>query len=201
MRTPRIRSECFMRLDPHFGVGLLLVGALFAAGPGGAQAANIAVTTTVDQLDGDADCSLREAIQAANTDAAVSGCAAGGGADTITVPAGFYALTRVGASENGNATGDLDVASDVTITGAGAVIDGNDIDRVLHVHAGAVLVEGLVIQNGRAPAGATGPSCINQTSCFLDAGDGQEGGGILTQGGSNLTLRGVGGVPPSLRAT
>lgn len=191
MTTPSIHSKVSMRLDPRLAAALLIAGALLMAAPGGAHAANITVTTTADQLNGDAACSLREAIQAANTDAPVSGCAAGNGADTITVPPGFYSLTRVGASENGNATGDLDVASDVTITGTGAVIDGNDIDRVLHVHAGTVVVEGLVIQNGRAPAGATGASCINQTSCFLDGGDGEEGGGILTQGGSDLTLRRV----------
>lgn len=191
MKTPRIRSELSMRLDPRFGVTLLLVGALFVAGTGGAHAANIAVGTTVDELDGDTECSLREAIQAANSDAAVSGCAAGSGADTITVPAGFYQLTRVGAGENGNATGDLDVASDVTIRGTGAVIDGNATDRVLHVLAGTVLVEGLVIQNGKAPAGAAGASCTNQLDCTQSAGNGEQGGGVLTQPGSNLTLRRV----------
>jgi len=191
MHIPLIRRQFRMHPGRHLAFTLLLVGALFVAATGGAQAATITVGTTGDELDGDADCSLREAIQAANTDTAVSGCAAGSGADTITVPAGFYVLTRLGAGENGNATGDLDVASDVTITGAGAVIDGNDTDRVLHVHAGTVVVEGLVIQNGRAPSGAAGPGCIGQTSCFLDAGDGEEGGGILTQAGSNLTLRHV----------
>lgn len=191
MGTPCIRSKFSMCLDRHLATTFLLVGALLVAGPGGAHAATIAVGTTVDELDGDADCSLREAIQAANTDTAVSGCAAGSGADTITVPAGFYALTRVGASENGNATGDLDVASDVTITGAGAVIDGNDTDRVLDVLAGTVLVEGVVIQNGRAPSGAAGASCISTSSCNESAGDGQEGGGILIAPGSNVTLRRV----------
>jgi CSLREA domain-containing protein len=191
MRTPRSPRKFPIRFARQLAITLLLVGALFAATTVGAQAATIAVGTTVDELDGDADCSLREAIQAANTDAAVSGCVAGSGADTIAVPAGFYQLTRVGAGDDGNATGDLDVASDVTIRGIGAVIDGNDTDRVLHVLAGTVLVEGVVIQNGRAPAGAAAANCIGQTSCFEGGGDGEEGGGILTQGGSNLTLRSV----------
>jgi CSLREA domain-containing protein len=191
MRTPFICRQFRMRHDQYLAITLLLVGALFVGWPGRAHAATIAVGTTVDELDGDADCSLREAIQAANTDTAVSGCTAGSGADTITVPAGFYALTRVGASENGNATGDLDVQSDVTIQGTGAVIDGNDTDRVLHVLAGTVLVEGVVLQNGRAPAGAVGGDCINQTSCYEPGGNGEEGGGILTAAGSNLTLRRV----------
>ena len=57
-----------------------------------ARAAPITVTTTTDTLTGP-QCSLRAAIQAANTDAAVAGCAAGSGTDTITLPAGDYKLT------------------------------------------------------------------------------------------------------------
>jgi CSLREA domain-containing protein len=42
-----------------------------------ASAATIEVTVTNDELNADADCSLREAVQAANTNAAVSGCPKG----------------------------------------------------------------------------------------------------------------------------
>ena len=54
--------------------------------PAPASAASFTVTKTADTNDGvcDADCSLREAISAAN---------AAAGADTITVPAGTYQLT------------------------------------------------------------------------------------------------------------
>jgi CSLREA domain-containing protein len=52
----------------------------------------ITVTTTVDEDVNNAECSLREAIIAANTDAAYNGCSAGSGADIITVPAGTYTL-------------------------------------------------------------------------------------------------------------
>src|SRR5262245_66061947 len=38
------------------------------------------------------DCTLGEAIQAANTEAAVDGCNAGSGTDTIILPAGTYTL-------------------------------------------------------------------------------------------------------------
>jgi len=58
-----------------------------------ARAAAINVNTPDDELNGDGDCSLREAIQAANTDAVVDACAAGSGADTIDVPAGTYTVT------------------------------------------------------------------------------------------------------------
>lgn len=47
----------------------------------GAHATTIVPNTFSDELNADGDCSLREAIQAANTSAAVDGCPAGSGAD------------------------------------------------------------------------------------------------------------------------
>ncbi|MCS6909343.1 MAG: CSLREA domain-containing protein, partial [Anaerolineales bacterium] len=84
-----------------------------------AYAASITVNTTDDELNNDGDCSLREAIQAANTNTAVSGCTAGSGDDTITVPAGTYTLTIPGNNEDNGQTGDLDITSNITIIGAG----------------------------------------------------------------------------------
>ena len=101
--------------------GLVVAGLLLVLyGSAGAAGATINVNTTDDELNADSDCSLREAVQAANTDIAVDGCTAGSGADTIVLPAGTYRLTLAGADENGNASGDLDILSDVTIEGAGA---------------------------------------------------------------------------------
>lgn len=192
--TTQTCSRLRLRHATLRGIALLLAGLILLSGPDVVQAASIAVDVTNDELNGDADCSLREAIQAANTDAAVSGCAAGSGADTITVPAGTYRLRRVGAGEDGNATGDLDVLGDVTIRGAGgflSVIDGNGTDRVLHVRVGTVVVEDVVFQNGLVPQTATGPSCTNQLSCDVTAGAGGHGGGILTDAGTGTTLRRV----------
>ena len=67
-----------------------------------AHAAVITVTTTTDELNADGDCSLREAITAANNDAAVDACVAGSGADTIEIPAGLYTLNKVGAGDDAN---------------------------------------------------------------------------------------------------
>ena len=53
-----------------------------------AQAAAIPVNTTTDEFNTSGTgtgCSLREAIQAANTDSAFGGCTAGSGADTINL--------------------------------------------------------------------------------------------------------------------
>src|SRR5689334_20044091 len=97
-------TQASSRLRPRhgklWGAALILAGMILLAGPVGVQAATIAVNVTNDELNGDADCSLREAIQAANTDTAVSGCAAGSGGDTIALPIGTYRLRRVGAGEN-----------------------------------------------------------------------------------------------------
>src|SRR5689334_3438946 len=106
--------------------------------PRTADAATITVNTTTDEFDVAANgtCSLREAVQAANTNAPFGGCSAGNGDDAIQLSAGTYTLTRTGANEDGNATGDLDITSSVAISGAGAastVIHGNAIDRVIHV--------------------------------------------------------------------
>ena len=42
------------------------------------MAPSTTVSTTNDELNADGDCSLREAIQAANTDTGVDACPAGG---------------------------------------------------------------------------------------------------------------------------
>lgn len=135
------------------------------------SAGPIVVTTTDDELNSDGDCSLREAIQAVNTNSPVDGCPAGSGNDSITLPAGIYTLNIAGADENDNATGDLDVfatASVVTrtliIQGSGAsttVVDGNQLDRVFHLIANApargdrLVLRDLTVRNGRLPAATT----------------------------------------------
>jgi CSLREA domain-containing protein len=121
-----------------------------------AQATILTVNTTTDELNADGDCSLREAVRAANLDTTVSGCPAGSGADEIILPAGTYVLTRTGQDENFAVTGDLDLSSDLTITGAGAaqtIIDGNKSDRVFHIlfNDPTVTISGVTIQNGDAP--------------------------------------------------
>jgi len=142
-----------------------------------AGAAIIGVTTTADELAANGECSLREAIQAANTDSAVDSCAAGDGDDTIDLPAGTYLLGIAGANEDGNETGDLDINDDVTIVGSGSaacIIDAAGLDRALHVDPAATgviaRIAGVTIQNGRA----------------APQGIGSQGGGILNLG--DLTL-------------
>ena len=114
--------------------------------------ANIVVNTTDDELNTDGDCSLREVIQAANTDTAIDGCTAGSGTDTINVPAGIYILSIPGTGEDANVTGDLDITSNLTINGAGVastIVDGGSIDRVIEIRPGATTqINGVTIRNG-----------------------------------------------------
>ena len=113
-------------------------------------AGDFSVTKTADTDDGactPADCSLREAVRAANT-------AQGG---TIHLPAGTYLLTRAGPDEDLGSTGDLDLTAPTTILGSGQpVIDGSGNDRVLHIHSGASLVQGVVLRNGSSSSSGGG---------------------------------------------
>jgi CSLREA domain-containing protein len=109
----------------------------FGAAPA-AHAATISPNTPFDNVAAaDGACSLREAVIAANTNAA-SGVAAGecpagtSGADTIILGGEEYDLRIAGAGEDAAAIGDLDVTETLSITGAGPAdtgIDANDIDR------------------------------------------------------------------------
>src|SRR5687768_6181835 len=82
----------------HAYLGILLAIVAWTAPPRSVHATTIPVTTTVDELNADGDCSLREAVRAANTNLAVDDCDAGQNdqTDTITLPAGTYTLTLVG---------------------------------------------------------------------------------------------------------
>jgi CSLREA domain-containing protein len=141
-------------------VGVLgAMGALLLSSP--ALGAVITPTTFGDENGAGADCSLREAILAANTDAAFGGCPAGGGADTIPLGAGTYGLSiPPGTTGDVRLEGDLDVTSPLTITHTGlapAVIDGNGIDRVVHVlPTGNLTASGLTIRNGRTTQSGAG---------------------------------------------
>ena len=128
------------------------------------------VNTTLDTVavnlrtgrDASGHISLRSAIMAAD---------ARGGSNTIKLRSGTYLLTIAGADEDADATGDLDISSNLTIKGSGAsrtIIDGNDLDRVIQVLRGRTNISGVTIQHGLA----------------------NEGGGLLNSGGQ-VTLSSV----------
>lgn len=168
-----------------------VLGGVLLAAP--AFAVQYTVTTTDDENDGactPADCSLREAIVAANATAE---------ADEVILPAGTYALTLTG-DDDAASSGDLDVTADLTLSGAGAdaaVIDGIGGDRVFEILAGVVDISNVTIRNGLA--GFPGGGGINNlgtltlTDCILSNNSttgsggglfGARGGAILNQGGA-----------------
>lgn len=146
----------------------------------------ITVNTPADEfgIGGSALCSLREAIQTVNSNTDFGGCFTGSGPYTIDVPADTYILVRAGTNEDFNATGDLDISSDLTITGAGAnttTVNGGGIDRVIDIRGDStVSISGLTVTGGVAP---------DLGGLIIGAG-----GGISTQGTlltlTNVTVRG-----------
>jgi CSLREA domain-containing protein len=128
----------------RFAAAVVATGLAFAAS--GAGALEYVVTKTDDTADGscDADCSLREAISAANLTVE---------ADTITIPAGVFVLSIAGVGEDQNATGDLDVRESTLLQGAGrdlTVIDAGGVDRVLELpHSGTIEVRDATLRGGR----------------------------------------------------
>ena len=176
----RARNVCRASLALGF---LLLVA-------GSAGAITFPVTKTADTADGscNADCSLREAIIAANASA---------GPDVITLPAGIYNLAIAPAGEsivaNNAAVGDLDIAGELTINGAGAsttIVDGQDLSRIFQIHAGPVAINNLTARNGTEEAGGgifiAAITTVNLTNVVVTAnnGLGSAGGGIRNAGGT-----------------
>lgn len=145
---------------------LIALAAVLAASPletdAGPSPQQFNVTKTDDTADAtcdELDCSLREAIRGANS----------AGSGVINVPAGTYILTIPG-DEDAAAAGDLDITSNVTITGAGpeplaiggagsgaTIIDGNQLDGAINVLPGASLtMSGVTVRNGRSGGWAGG---------------------------------------------
>lgn len=164
-----------------------------------AMAADFLVTKTDDTADGacDSDCSLREAVTAANANAE---------GDTITLPAGTFLLTREGPGDDTNDLGDLDVDgnADLTLVGAGrdlTLIDGrgrefpSTPDRVLQAFSGNMTLRDLTVQGGDA-TGESGAGVLYQPAGTLtvercafrgnSARSSGAGGGIATAAVSSV---------------
>ncbi len=106
------------------------------------QAAVITVNTLADgSLAG--QCTLRDAMQAANGDATVAGCAAGSGPDEIQFAPGLSGIITLTG-------GYIPNLGDVTISGPGPdelTISGNDSDRIFATTA-PLSVDGVTLANG-----------------------------------------------------
>ena len=155
-------------------------------------AATLVVDSSFDDLDQapNGNCTLREALVAANGNVAVDACVAGepgpGVTDVILVPAGIYTLTIAGGDEDQAQTGDLDITDSVSIEGAGArftILDAAGIDRVLDVGNVAAAMIGATLRGGDAGGGDGGGirngGTLTVAGCVIEGSvAGGPGGGV-----------------------
>jgi predicted outer membrane repeat protein len=143
------------------------------------------VTTTAD--DGSSG-SLRGAINAAN---------AVGGAQTVTMGAGLFKLTKFATTETSTA-GDLDVTCDLTLLGqnsATTFIDGGGVDRVFDIEAVLnVSFQNVTIQNALGQSGDSGGAVnatggnLSFTNVILRNNSVTSDGGAINTTTGNITL-------------
>jgi LPXTG-motif cell wall-anchored protein len=177
---------------------LAATGLVVSTGPASAATLTVDVTTdSVDANPGDGtcadavgDCSLRAAVQEANASA---------GSDTISLGSETYELTLAGPGEDGSATGDLDVTSEIAVASGGvALIDAFPLgDRIFDVKAGATLtLDGVGLTGGTAAdvPTASGGGVLNAGTfvgtdvSFLANSANRAGGGLEASAGSTTTL-------------
>jgi CSLREA domain-containing protein len=183
-----------------FGLALvmaLVIGALVGYDSASAQSTAafpgsvIKVTTKVDESNTDGDCSLREAIEAANTNTTVDGCKAGSATeqDAIHFAVGKKAKTIVLGSQLPAITD----PSGLRITGreASITISGNEQVRVFEVAAGAQLaLLHLTVADGTggfSGGGLLNSGTVKVANTTFSNNSASFGGGILNDGTLEVT--------------
>ncbi len=165
------------RYTPAFFIALcassLLVFGLFArpllrSVVGATAAATITVNTTADDNTVNGNCTLREAIQAANTNTAVDGCVAGvAGLDEIVfnLGAGTPTITPTAAlpsiEEAVTINGATGGATRVELNGAGLGADG------LVIHAGSTIRALVINRFGGSAIHLEGGGGSTINNCYL----------------------------------
>jgi CSLREA domain-containing protein len=191
----------------RFGVLISMLFSLLAVTPVTPASAGgvIVVNTNTSNILNDSLCTLREAITAANTDAAYKGCSAGSGTDTITFAAN-YTITLTNQLPN--------ITTAMVISGKGvtntivqgAATPGSATKRLFFVTStGNITLKNMTLRNGRcngtcASSGTTssvkdgGAIYLNKGKLTLSsvALTGNiatgTGGGIYGDAGSTLTI-------------
>lgn len=124
-----------------------------------AQAATIKPTVRFDEPDDEnGNCTLREAIRAANENTKIDACRRGRGRDVIQLRRGTYTMSVPGSAgepgsiEADNRFGDFDLFEGVVIKGhrRGTTIDGQNTDRLFQVFVRNVTFNRLTLLRGNA---------------------------------------------------
>lgn len=178
-----------MHLKTLIGLGSMLLG-LATAGIGHAQqtfatqaAASIfTVTTFNDEVNQNGQCSLREAIVAANTNSVSADCGNGALVTTINLASGTYTLNidnlepqegpPYRLDDDSGLYGDLDITDTLNLVGAApnlTIISGLNVantNRILHIHSGTVNLSNLSLIEARSPW--NGAAIYNQAQLTLN---------------------------------
>ncbi len=143
------------------------------------RAAILTVTTLNDEWNEDANCSLREAIIAANTDQPVGACPAGSGDDVI-VFAGHLAGGTLPVTLGGR----LKITANLTIQGGGVVLDGAGSQELLSALAGTgaapierLVVTDLTVRNARGTGLSATARRVELRDCVFE-----DNGQVLANG-------------------
>ena len=159
-----------------------------------AAAANIQVTTLTDADAVDGECSLREAIQAANANAPYNECAAGTGTSDRIL------LTVPGTILLSSGLPPLNESAAVLGLGAGAsTIDGQDSSRLFLLDTagsgGTFRVEDLTLTNGNGGSSggclAMGAHLVLVRDAVLSSSTSANRGGAISATDADLTVQGT----------
>lgn len=137
------------------------------------------------------NCSLREALIAAN---------AADGADVVELAPGQVYLLELGGSNASEESGDLDVRSELTLRGRGAILDGQSTGRLLDVRSDRpVLIENLTLRNANTSLATNGTlnggglqvedTMLTLRDVIFSANRAQTlGGGLYVRRGASVTI-------------
>jgi CSLREA domain-containing protein len=207
-----LRRIILLTLRSSLRLALLSVTTLSLMQPTPAYAAGLTVTTLDDELNSDGDCSLREAITAANSNTAVDACPAGNGKDTITfnvigtitlgssLPTITEGLKIVGPGPSSLVIGSLSGGPGYAIQVAAGVALALQALTVSDNCCGAILNHGTLTLEATIVSGNSGGGIANEGGAAMilkstiSSNQGGSGGGIKNQGGSitiiNSTISG-----------
>jgi hypothetical protein len=131
-------------------------------------------------------CTLRAAVDETN---------AWPTADSITIDAGVDPVLAIsGAGDDANQNGDLDISDDLTLDGAGATVDADSIDRVVHIISGDVEITDITLTGGQATTGGglrNEAGVLELTSTTVNGNHATGSGGGIYLAGGTLTGAGV----------